>query len=1126
MQVKLPVFRSFIKDQIIGNGLPTWSEMAWNTRVDDEIPLSKHISVLLSYIPGGEAAQAQALHYIQTKGLFKASLGRKKIAQEATKQLGRKVYEHEIFSKTAWEESKKMGEKPDLHQIVNEMMPEFHEHYELDKIPIKTGSRKVNKDDGGKTLGGDYYVSLNKLNAIMQKDGHPPFTLGGPDGYLEWMENSNWSKPYVLKPNIAPIKPGDVGERHKRRGADLSDPQLVQSEEKPGTYQYRYNDTGDGPTFTPATDIEQYTKRLRRLNAKSGPEIDKLRGQESPESPYLQDVQGDKGSYHAWLKGLKSNTNARLHPFISGNATAEELPEDEELKNAWIKAIDLGIKAVAPTYGWSEEEQADVRAQILDKKPGFVIPRYTDPVKRKIEAAKPNAKDRKDVRNQLNVQAVMNAGIAADPSLKSAFEKNAKGFSVGGDASDYTGPAEYEYEPIDIDKVLKDQEANGFKPRDGDTLDDQLKAGFVVLVRGNNRHTRETFKIERGEDGRWYYKKPVGIGANAKKKKYDPSNALLPGYVDKDQYGNTTGNSVGTIEKAGSSLRAGVDDKTYDDIRDDFERNPESYGDSTTKNGVPSSIEKAAGVGLYRAVQRYNGAYDSKTIKSWMGGEEGLYGVAFEAMKKLMGTYHFKFGNPSKTFDKETNTDIRSLMAEEGVEDKDWQDYFIDLFYNIVNKEHREPNQSDFSKHPSVYNAFLKNGMHWRASQAGSVVANYIDTEIKNNQKFKTGMGGKDADGNDSALVGGNISDKEGKGYVDQRNDTEKRKISASDAVKSVGDAQSSLIDPRAKFTTRLNPIFSSRGDYINVDGYKPAYKAAKDISNKEISDFMKKPANIEHDDFNERDTMRRTTFAPLARMMKTISDASGKPDSTRVGTVDGVGDAIANFVLNHMADSHVANHQVGADWWDKISSLYHAFIIDNPKYDYKGAADQVGVEVGEQWDKIKGLLAQEEAWQKAHNHIDQTAKERRKQDVDDETAVRNQYRVPATPTATPGTPSVPSKPQQMGQGVQTNAGYYMPDDDEDETPIKKGVKGYPTPGQARQMGNQNPNQRYGVAENHIISFDDYKNMKLKEMSLAMGNNPKIKLPDGCGFNIWGAPGRAGGVSIAGEVKKSKKGKK
>ena len=53
-----------------------------------------------------------------------------------------------------------------------------------------------------------------------------------------------------------------------------------------------------------------------------------------------------------------------------------------------------------------------------------------------------------------------------------------------------------------------------------------------------------------------------------------------------------------------------------------------------------------------------------------------------------------------------------------------------------------------------------------------------------------------------------------------------------------------------------------------------------------------------------------------------------------------------------------------------------------------------------------------------------------------------------------------------------------------------------------------------------MVKFGDW--MRLREMAGTFVVSPK-KPKDGCGYNIWGAPGKPGGTSIEGEPIKPKK---
>ena len=213
-----------------------WNEVAGVSRTKIEFPVDfAPLGNLLTFIPGRQL-RARALSWITTEGLMQASRGRNKLfllvkpeleklqntilpmtgahgiknQQPSQKVAG--VHEmarnvignwgrdpeddftvHDLFSKEAW------ARMPILKQVKIDgkgILEYYFETFEPKEIVLEKNDLK----------NGKYAIDLTRIYSKIQEAGLRPFSFGGFDGYIQYVENGDWLEDHEKRAAFSPNK--------------------------------------------------------------------------------------------------------------------------------------------------------------------------------------------------------------------------------------------------------------------------------------------------------------------------------------------------------------------------------------------------------------------------------------------------------------------------------------------------------------------------------------------------------------------------------------------------------------------------------------------------------------------------------------------------------------------------------------------------------------------------------------------------------------------------------------------------------------------------------------------------------------------------------------------------------
>jgi hypothetical protein len=1135
MKVTFPHFRHFIGEFMSKyRTLPVWMEMARGWEITDKIPVSPELAILLSFIPGDQTGQGAALQFIQTKGVYQASLGREMIANKASELLGREVFDHEVWSETAWKETKARDEEHtktsqygplNLEKIWNMFKNEYEEEYEPKEIP---------------TGGGGRYVLIEALNKELVKHGFKPFHFGGPNGYIEYLEDGGWAERQITQSHMKPSWEGDEGARHVRNGIDMSSPRFQEYEGQKGKHMYTF------AHYIPQQGHTHYQRVVDHISKLSQPHIEKMMSDKEHRPGGTGSYGGD---FSGWL--AKSVEKAKdINPFPNNPPEAIAFPEDEDILAIWIQILNAGIEKKGEELKWGPAEIAQVQERIFRRRgsEGF-DGRYKNP-------------HRKD-HHVLPTRAIFELGLEERPDLAQKLQ-NAY-YTTKVDHKKYVGTQEYKEEPANLEHLA----SQGFvvSQGGGSILDPAVQAkGYMTIRRGEvgSAAGRETLKLHRDEKGQWYMLVPQGTKVGKTKGK--PPRMLLP---------------MGTMQQAGTLTHAPVDPLKADQIQANWEADAEAYGDEWHHSKVGGSVLKsvwdAAHSGVNKAVVKLgSGPEVRREVLDLIGGEpRGAIGYAQEAMKGLMGTYKFKFGEPDKVVSttpggstedgeqKEDTSPIFVIMKEGGISQPEAQGY-IDKFMAKIHAGGM-PTEKEFPE--GVWKGFLKNGFYWRKYTAAEAVGRELVRLVKVGRREKSAVGTTGGDGQTTDLVSGDLGRGQAKeriarrgGFADRnvhlqdRRNAERKDVQTTAAVigsaKQVGAADMKM----SPFRKARIPQF---GKEIQQADYESGYSMAHKVAIEHLSSFRRlaqsTPEPVRTSDHEENaiqgQKYRSTIFAPLEDMKRMIDGARDKEPAQKKGVVDAICDAIGNSIITHFEDlPKVGSEGYDTKGWGAYTMLlYHAFLTDNPKYDLDAIAKGIGVDdIGATLQSLKTTLhAKEKELDAAneptiHPHFHGEAMKRRSEELLDDEIMRQSAQVSA---ATP----VKQHVSYGGSGAEEPEDTIFPMKPKVAAPAQAAQPAKPVSGMAARMlakareraaqqaaQSQQPLRPTGTdgptTEGSMISFRDWRNQRLKETAGGPVGTKGEGLPpkDKWTFNVWGAVGNPGGTTIKGEVpvKRSVKGKK
>jgi hypothetical protein len=734
-----------------------FNEMSLRHSIVEPHPMPQSAANVLSFMPN-DSAQKAALVWMLNKGIYDATRGRHKLAEIASKKLGRHVDDLEIFSQAAHQAD------PQLANLYNtELKPLWDSQLEPKKIPILDG------DD-------ETYVNLGDLNKTLQTAGKSPFSFGGYNGLLEFLENGKWSKPIALH---TPTKGKDY---HLRHGLDLSNPEFLH-DKTTGKYFYRFgSQTDPEDRYMPPHDPSSYGSFLDNMHIMSSREIQKvLNNKESNVSPEFQQwIQNNRdkiinreiaNANDSSTSTAKTNMNFATRG--TGRAAYIDAANQNDFDNLQ-KIVLLGIQEVNkdkkqaykggsrktatgydsnPEFApWTEEHIQKMMKEIFHHGKGLKVAwKATDPLVKELvhgfyrqQHGRGWKQGDMNDRNYRLVKQFIDKGLPLfkqqSNDVPEDLIKTIRYYSKDVPYQDFMKKPKYDKVTIDLQKDILDQ---GYQMPPGKSLENDWSIRF-------QKGSGEYIIADKSQDGTWTARKVVSEDP-AKNQNWTGAPIIV-------QSGNFPSNRA---------IVAEVDPETRKHINHSFMNSPETYGDKVNKKGFPASIDQAVKTGRAKAFQ-YFGISNDDIRKKYS--DEQLLGLAWEAMQKLYGTYAFKFGDPEGRFSKkdvnDTKYNIYTTLAKHGVEDKQQATDYVKTFYSFIDSG-KEPRVSP-SFPQNVYDAFLENGWWWRAMQAGLVVANKLSKEIQSSFRQRSNQEIQGSDGKNIDTLSQSSEDEQKQGLANR----------------------------------------------------------------------------------------------------------------------------------------------------------------------------------------------------------------------------------------------------------------------------------------------------------------------------------------------------------------------
>ena len=298
------------------------AEMSMGQSTNQSYKLPDSATWLISFMPDPNA-QKLALMWLMGKGLFEAAQNRHKLAQIATQELGRHIYDHEVFSEKAHKAI------PELGQLYEQKLkPMWDQQLEPKQIGFRRGTT-------------ERFIDIPSLNKFIEQQGLPPFSFGGTNGLLEWLEDGagKWAQ------RFSSGSPFASGEHHERDGLDLSNPEFVK-DAATGSHYYRFGSNPDVNTkFMPPHNEAGADEHLRTMDMISGDKIKEALdgGQSSLPPQTLSWLQRRKPDLIQDTEiGLGTRTKA-----VAGNDDGKEIKIDDDEWPMVVDYIKRGIEQLS-----------------------------------------------------------------------------------------------------------------------------------------------------------------------------------------------------------------------------------------------------------------------------------------------------------------------------------------------------------------------------------------------------------------------------------------------------------------------------------------------------------------------------------------------------------------------------------------------------------------------------------------------------------------------------------------------------------------------------------------------------------------------------------------------------------
>lgn len=979
-------------------------EMAFKQSTTQPWKLPPAATWVISFMPD-DYSQKHALAWMMNKGLYEAAEKRHLLAQEASKALGRQVYDHEVFSPKAHTAD------PALGKLWETQLKKKWEAYEPKEIRFSTRD-------------GDRTINIEALNKFIEGQGLPRFTFGGPNGLVEWLEDGagKWANKYTAGSPIS------GGEHHDRSGLDLSNPEFVR-DQKTGKYFYRFGSNEDLSTrFHPPHDMTSLDEALGGMRRVSGDEIQKAIADSGSSSLPRETL--------AWVSNRKDRLNrvdsgdalaTRVKGAAGGGVKEVRIPDDEwdkvvailkkgihdfnDKKAAKMKQVRAGGKNNEVDKGfmdevtqkWSEAEMQQMLASLLDPEKKIVKEKVDDPLWKRVVINRASAAGKRpgdpgfNHRNYRHSKIFMDLGMEGMPPE----ERPRKSVSTINYTFPDVTPHDYVMEPefknvaVDLQKDILDQ---GYQM---DSDKDLEKDNTIVFRKGLGDY----IIADKGPNGNWTIRNVVGSKQYGKEKKWQGA----PLVVNSHDF------------RSHDKFSAPVDKEKAKAIQDNWYKNPSNFADEMiTSDGAwaPKSLFDAVKVARSMDFEAFKNTKPSEII-----------GAGQIAMSQLYGSWPFVYGDPKGIWTKKLpETDERSiysLLGKAGVSKQEAMQYVDELYK--AKEENREPNFP-----PNVKQAFLQNGYNWRVYQAAASMSKHLFNDRNVGWKEKSGITSKGKEGDEQSIMG-NIGDKNsGQAQTSDLRDIKQGfqggKISKLDAsshelqkTPAISTAQTVVANDAANTTksTFRNATTKAFPDYVK-DGQASHYEQRYKLMSGKLQKINARQASNEDDVLSAAHEFATNVGETLEDNTSSGFGVSQTPPQVR-GVLDATGDFLAQKVVDILSrpeksDSDVATvsaiiHQffTGPQSLQAISSKFHAG-------DYAAQTEEIGRYIKGSDSHFFDDLTKN--WMPLTKHF---------------AGSQQQPAVPAT--GAPGTQQQPTgQPQQPAQQMSY---YYDPDDDEAQPPLQ-----------------------------------------------------------------------------------------
>lgn len=1073
---------------------PVHLEMAMgDVHVNENFPIMPHVIAAMNAItyaknPKGQMARlakAKFLEWVHTEGLRQALLGRRQIADLASKKLGTEVPQWAVFAPSDVRKKIVGVDGTSYDEIYPEMKKLYFKKYEPKIADISTTGKPI-------------YIPLGEINHFISNhsQNHDSFHFGGEHGLIEYLEEGDWKKDKHWE------------TEHGRHGFDLNLPEGttgLKQDQTNGKYYYSFGfspesaDEPQGGGFNPPRNESSWREAFRRAMSKTVVAMAKMANDMEDIGNWVQQKIADGeltpeqvqhaniGEYLGHTMGLSNKYAGPPIPFEN----QEDFEKVKEYTRAFLRSI------------WDQPRKGNGGGFLKDGKYHVIIPGYPS-------AKNPYLFDSGKSKDQ-DIEAIIDYlfddnNMTMKSQLPRKYNDNAGKTAIratsflkkGSEAlRNEVGDKEFQEKwatphmsqiynqataALDIDEFggteekISEKNLLNSKMQPMDLTDDEIKSGKINPDRDKVRFklpgTSKVVIAKRAGDKKWslitppdedvigndYEVTPDVTGASGTAhgggkqipvrksgdqwvRRSQPKDVMDPHQIMPDTAyvkANTTG-----VQQARP-----LSPESREKIKDAWFKNPESFGDKMVSHDGswwPASI-----LGIRRDGRR-------SFVKE--------PGAAAEYLLRNIGNPAFKYGEPRTLGD--------LLKAEDTFSDQDIEK-IVDGYQQTLNQglepesyEGELPFMPPNKFRSDVYNIMLDNGYDWRvrvASSSSSTAEREDLGKYTHELDFSTGEDQATHQVADDATSFGKGTSG-AKKHVGLRDE----KLGGRASYKNAIDVEVPELEGEKSQTKKWladKKIPSQRGDIPQESSYRSAYdNMMNQLHSDEIS-IAKKPYAIRNN----------------ANVFQSDGDYHAA-----LGTIDAGIDwakktyiaARSSFEKNHDEKSEVEMAELkGMQSVSPVEDIVAKNLNTTPLM--ASVLNKIGMDIKapQQADDLFAdpLAKKQQAPQQADDLFADPLAGKQK----------NVLNMPQKqqPVPTPSNINVASAKPQMGGAQGSNA-----------------------------LRDRLRKRKNDVQESHFISFSQYLTQLKEGDAVYDGSKPK----DGDGWNWWGAPGKTA-VSIKGDA--------